>query len=202
MITSITSYQIHIQNSKNWIKTSRNPLSSTAETQSAPFLRTLQFHTCCHLSSKPDLPPLSLLPHRSPSSVPKLLFRRQPRLPGGQGRAAAQLCPDWTIYRLVDSSGPAEHHPPDRHPLLQWPFREQARVQDELSRWGWVFDIRASVLVCVSSLMIGSNKGHKPWGDTAGTSSSKMSPAGTLRKETLVYSFRWLAWGNTRWLLE
>lgn len=80
-------------------------------------------------------PLLSLLHSRSSHSVSELLVRRQPRLPGGQGRATAQLRSDWTVYWFPDSTSPAEHHPPDNHPLLQWPLREQAGVQTELSRW-------------------------------------------------------------------
>lgn len=72
---------------------------------------------------------------RSPRSVPKLLFWRQPWLPGGQGWATAQLCSYWTVYWLADATTLAEHHSPHNHPLLQWPLREQARVQTDLSGW-------------------------------------------------------------------
>ena len=72
---------------------------------------------------------------RRPHSVPKLFFRRQPWLPGGQGGTTAQLCTYWTVYWLTDPTPSAKYYPPDNYSLLQRPLGEQARVQANLSGW-------------------------------------------------------------------
>lgn len=124
---------------------------------------------------------LSLYP-RSPYSVPKLLFWRQPWLPRGQGWTTTQLCSYWTVYWLANPTNSAEHNPPDNHPLLQWPLREQAGVQTELSRWVLMgFKTNWDCFWSFYYRDFCRHKGHKPWGVTAGTSSQKLPPEGMLR---------------------
>lgn len=129
---------------------------------------------------------------RSPYSVPKLLIRRQPWLPRGQGWTTAQLCSYWTVYWLTDPAPFAEHYPSDDHPLLQWPFREQAGIQTDLPGWVHVWL---------------KTKGRKPWGITAGASSWKRPLRGCwgnspFFKLSLLFSFSRFGLGNTSWLLE
>lgn len=71
---------------------------------------------------------------RSPYSVPKLLLRGQPWLSWSPCWTTAQLCSHRSIHRLTDSTTIDEHYPPHNHPFLQWPLREQARVQTDLPR--------------------------------------------------------------------
>lgn len=148
---------------------------------------------------------VSLLYTRSPYSVPKLLLWRQPWLPRGQGWTTTQLCSYWTVYWLTDPTPSTEHYPPDDHPLLQWPLREQARIQTDLSGWVhvwffWLIKICYKMMmqtlkatnpeVLLQALPVESSPSTRHWENT---------PAFKL---SLLFSFSISGVGNTSWLCE
>lgn len=167
--SQVKKYTLGIE--KYYIKTLKNPP-----------LKQIEFHTFCHISFKTwsvvNTVALQEPVFSSKTSLPKTTTTSWR---SGLGHSTALLWLDSLRAHWFHQSCWAPPTWPSSTSTVTIPRTGQG------SRWT-IKVRRCPVLICVSLLMIGSSRGRQPWGDTTGATSSKMSPEGMLRNETLVYS--------------